>query len=252
MPGLAHWVQAALLVSLRIAPVMTFAQPFSLIRLPARFRLLLALSLSGALAGWARPMPDALRSNAGALLVAAASELALGLLIVLVFELTFAALAMVGRTIDIQSGLGIAVLVDPSTRAQAPLVGTLFAYATGALFFAANGHLELLHILAASLDAVPVGAWQMPGSIAHLAAFASAIFVAGFEAGALVIVTLFALDLAVAVMSRTVPQMNALVIGFQVKTLTLLLLLPMLFGLGGALMARLMRMMLEALPELIG
>lgn len=249
---MSRWLQLALLMSLRMAPVIAFAQPFTLVRVPARFRLVMVMGLSACLAAAIPPASYSFIPELGPLVVAAASELALGGVIVLVFELTFAALAMVGRTIDIQSGLGLAVLVDPATRAQMPLVGTLFFYGAGALFFSANGHLELLRILAHSFNSVPVGGWRLPGTIDHVAAFISLVFLTAFGVGALIIGVLFALDLAIAVLSRTVPQMNALMIGFQVKTAVLLLMLPVVFGYGGALMARLIRITLDAVPELIG
>ena len=251
-PTIESWILCAALLSLRIAPVLTFAPPFNLTRLPARFRLLLGLGLAASLPSIS-PVPEwTLSASPGQLVEGASRELMLGAMLVLAFQLPFAALHMAGRTIDIQSGLGLAVLVDPSTRAQLPLVGTLLANASAALFFAMDGHLDLLRILAASVAAVPLGTWQMPGTLDRLAGFAGVMFLAALGATGAAIGGLFAIDLAVAVLARTVPQMNALVLGFQVKTLALFVLLPLSFGLGGAILLRLMRITLEALPGLVG
>jgi len=62
---------------------------------------------------------------------------------------------------------------------------------------------------------------------------------------------LFAADLAIAMLSRTVPQMNVLILGFQVKTILLLLVLPLTFGTAGALLARTTRITIESLPGLL-
>jgi len=48
-----------------------------------------------------------------------------------------------------------------------------------------------------------------------------------------------------------VPQMNVLVLGLQVKTILILVVLPTTFGFAGALLARLARVTLEALPGLM-
>lgn len=252
LPGLSQWLAASLLLALRIAPVLSFAPPFSLVRLPARFRLVFGLataaSLAAAIRAPGRPMP----LDAGSLIAAGAHELLLGLVFLLAFQMAFAALHLAGRTIDIQAGLGIAVLIDPTTRAQTPLVGMLFAYAAAAVFFAVDGHLDLLRALSASIDAIPVGTWQMPGSLDRTLAFIAAAFLAAFGFAGAAIAALFAADLAIAMLSRTVPQMNALVLGFQVKTIALLLLLPVCLGLGGALLLRLIRLTIGALGEIAG
>jgi flagellar biosynthetic protein FliR len=52
-------------------------------------------------------------------------------------------------------------------------------------------------------------------------------------------------------MSRTVSQMNVLILGLQVKSIVLLLVLPTSFGIAGALLARMMAMTLQSLPRLL-
>jgi flagellar biosynthetic protein FliR len=120
------------------------------------------------------------------------------------------------------------------------------------VFFAIDGHLDLLRVLSASVEAIPVGMWQMPGSLDRTLAFIGAAFLAAFGFAGAAIAALFAIDLAIAMLARTVPQMNALVLGFQVKIIALLLLLPICFGLGGALLLRLVRLTIGALGELAG
>lgn len=249
--GLTGWAMPALLLSLRVAPVFAFAPPFTLVRMPALFRMLLSLGLAACVVG-ANPAGATLGDmGAGALAVTAACELLLGTVFLVAFQLAFAALQVAGRTIDIQAGFGLSVLIDPTTRSSVPLIGTLFVYAAAAIFFAENGHGELLRLFAASLDAVPLGAYQLPAGPEHLVAFISAVFVTAFGVAAGTILALFMADLAIALLSRTVPQMNVLVLGFQVKTIILLLVLPLTFGTAGALLARMARVAIEALPGLV-
>lgn len=244
------WIFSTLLLSLRVAPVFALAPPFTLVRVPPLFRMMFGLALAACLVG---SNPEAARVTdlgAGALIVTAARELMLGGIFVLAFQLMFGALYMAGRTVDIQAGYGLALLIDPTTRGQSPLVGTLFALAAGAVFFAMNGHLDLLRLFAASLDAVPLGGGHMPASIGRLTAFMSVIFLTSFGVAGGAILALFLCDLAIALLSRTVPQMNVLVLGFQVKTIVLLLTLPAAFGFAGALLARMTTLTLEAIPRL--
>ncbi|HEV2818500.1 MAG TPA: flagellar biosynthetic protein FliR [Allosphingosinicella sp.] len=245
------WAVSALLLSLRVAPVFAFAPPFTLVRMPRTFRMLLSLGIAACLVA-AHPAAAALTdAGAGALVLIGVKELLLGTIFLVAFQLTFAALQVAGRAIDIQAGFGLSLLIDPTTRGSVPLVGTLFVYAAAAVFFAEGGHFELLRLFAASLDAAPLGGWQLPASPGHLIAFISAVFVTAFGVAAGAMLALFVADLAIAMLSRTVPQMNVLILGFQVKTIVLLLVLPITFGTAGALLARMTRLTLEALPGML-
>ena len=73
-----------------------------------------------------------------------------------------------------------------------------------------------------------------------------------FGVAGLIMVVLFLLDLAIAFMSRTMPQMNVLILGFQVKALATLVMLPIAFSLATATLLRLMRFALETALRLAG
>jgi len=249
--GLIGWSFSAMLLSLRVAPVFAFAPPFTLVRMPRTSRMLMSLGIAACIVA-ANPAAAALaHTGAGAILTAAARELMLGLIFMIAFQLSYAGLQFAGRTVDIQAGFGLSTLIDPTTHASMPLVGTLFVYATGAVFFAMDGHAELLRTLAASLDAVPLGAYQLQETPAALIGYISLVFLTAFGVAGGAMLALFLCDLSIAMLSRTVPQMNVLVLGFQVKTIVLLLVLPLTFGTAGALLARMSRITLESLPGLI-
>jgi flagellar biosynthesis protein FliR len=249
--ALIGWVLSSLLLSLRIAPVFALAPPFSLVRMPAVFRVLFGVGIAACLVA---AYPEAARVDglsAGAFMVTAVRELFLGSILVLAFQLPFGAIYLAGRTIDVQAGFGFAGLIDPSTQNQSPLAGTLLAYAAGIIFFAMDGHHELLRIIGASLDSIPLGSARAPSSLAPLFGFVSAAFLTGLGVGGFMILALFLVDLSVTMLSRTAPQMNVLVLGFQAKTLVFLLAFPITLGVSAAVLARLLRQTLEALPRLM-
>lgn len=241
---------ATLLLSLRIAPTLAFAQPFTLVRIPSLVRVGLAIALSAWLvagnpeATWRAAMPP------GGLPVIAAGEILLGISLALALQLAFAALLVAGRTIDIQAGYGLAVLVDPSTRAQLPLVGTVLAYAAGAVFFATEGPARLLAIWSASVRRTPLGSALDAADPQILIGYVSAVFLLALGLAGLVLVVLLVLDLAIAFMSRTLPQMNVLLLGFQVKTLATMIVLPLALALSGSLFATIIAFALETMGEM--
>jgi flagellar biosynthesis protein FliR len=248
---LSIWIASTMLLGLRIAPVFVFAPPFTLTRIPKLFLALLGLGIAFTLVG---AYPDAARVadlRVSTLLIGGARELMLGLIPVMVLQILFGALYMAGRTIDIQSGYGLAMLIDPTNRGQLPLVGTIFAYIAGAVFFAMNGHHDVLRFFAASLDLVPLGASREGGNILALSAFMFTTFLTAFATGSAVILVLFLTDLAIAMLSRTVPQMNALLLGIQVKALLLIFALPIAIGLSGVILAQMVTSALRAMGRLI-
>jgi len=248
---LVDWVLGSLLLGLRIAPVLGFAPPFTLTRTPPVFRLLLGLGLAGLITAWRPPIFAGGEVQAGWLMAAAARELLVGLTFVTGLQLMFGAIYLAGRTVDVQAGFGLAGLIDPSSSAQIPLVGSFLAYLAGAIFFAMDGHLELLRLLAATVDAVPIGTATPPASLAQLTSLLGAVMAISLGVAGGAILALFLADLAITLLSRTVPQMNVLMLGFQVKTLLLLIVLPLSAGVWGALLTRLARVTLEGLPRLL-
>jgi flagellar biosynthetic protein FliR len=154
--------------------------------------------------------------------------------------------------LDLQAGFGLSNLVDPTTQTQAPLTGTIFTLAAGMVFFALNGHLDLLRLFAASLEVAPLGQAGGLVSPARLGALASTLFVVGLGVAGASMIVLFLADIGVALVSRTAPQMNALMFGIQVKSLILLLTLPICIGGSLALFARLSAIALHSVLSLIG
>lgn len=220
-----EWAVAVLLLTLRLAPLFAFAPPFTLLSIPLRVRVMVPLVLAACLiqAPGARLTPLSLGLDT--LLVLAASEVMIGLGIAFAFQAAFAALYFAGRVLDVQGGFGMATVLDPATRTQTPMVGTLFVFAAAAVFFSVNGHHELMRVLAASLQAVPIGTtasgWSFQAVLAHV----GTIFVLGVMTAGAGMAVLLVVDVALGFLSRTLPQMNILLLGIQVKTIVLLLML---------------------------
>jgi flagellar biosynthesis protein FliR len=217
------WAGALLSASLRLAPVFAFAPPFTLLRVPGRVRVVLVLVLAACAASTNGPVDP----TAPGFVARAAADAMAGLGAALALQLAFAALAFVGRLVDIQAGHGLAMLIDPSTRTQSPLVGSLFALVAGIAFFEINGHHVLIRLLAAPAAESPALAMLLAGDLQPLLAYLALVFSVAFGIGAAALAALFAVDLAIAFVSRSLPQMNVLMLGLQVKALALLVVLAL-------------------------
>jgi flagellar biosynthesis protein FliR len=248
---LALWLASCLMLSLRVTPLFVIAPPFTLTRVPRLLLWLFGLGISATLVG-ALPQNALLQDlRLSTLVIGSVRELALGLVPVLALHLMFAGLYVVGRMIDIQSGFGLALLIDPTTRTQKPVVGTLFAMLAAAMFFAMNGHHELLRFLAASLELVPLAAGHDSGSLSALSSYLFVTFLTAFGVGAATIVALFLADLSIAMLSRTVPQMNALLLGIEVKAILIIFTLPISISVSAVMLAQMANAALRVMARLV-
>jgi flagellar biosynthesis protein FliR len=248
---LSLWLTPSLLATIRIAPTFLFAPPFTLTRIPRLVRLWFAMGFAFWLVS-VNPADTALSElTLGQLFAAVLGEAMFALVPVVALQFLYGMLYVAGRTIDVQSGYGLALIIDPTTRGLTPLVGTLLAYLGGITFFAVDGTGALLRFFSASLGAAPLGSTLSHGGIAQLSAFVFTISIIALGVAGAAILVLLLTDTLLALLARTVPQMNALLLGIQVKAILLLVLLPFIFSLSGVLMARMAAVTLLAIPRLI-
>ena len=233
MDQLTSTVSAILLVTLRLGPTIAFAPPFTLMRVPLTVRILLAISLSIWLVA-ARPELTMQVESTTGFFGLVVRELLVGIAIALGLQLAFAAIYWAGRSVDVQAGFGLAMLADPTTNNQIPLAGTILGYAAGMIFFAVGGHYDLLSLWVASFEMLPIGYQGVGFDVLALASFMSMLFLLAVGLVGTSILAIFLADLVIAFLSRTLPQMNVLLLGFQVKAMLMLITLPicMAFALG--------------------
>jgi flagellar biosynthetic protein FliR len=248
---LGHSLLVTLLVSLRLVPMIAFSPPFTLVRVPALVRVMLVLALSAWLVSGHPQQTTLVDLDRLGLVATAFAELLMGIALALVLQLAFAALMTAGRAIDLQAGYAFAMIADPSSRNQAPLIGMIFAYAAAAVFFATNGPADVLAIWSLSIEHAPLGAALSGNAPTILAAYFSTVLVMALGGAGLVLLVLFLIDASIALMSRTLPQMNVLFLGFQVKSITTLVLLPLALAGSAALYLRIFRFAFDTMLKLV-
>ncbi|HEX6362345.1 MAG TPA: flagellar biosynthetic protein FliR [Albitalea sp.] len=235
----APWLAATALLAVRLAPLFMAAPPFGSLAVPATVRVLVVLALAACLAhGAAHAVPPELLEP-GRLLAAALGELALGGVMALGVGLSFGAFAMAGRLVDVQVGYGLGQVFDPSAQQSLPALSGVFQQLAVIGFFAADAHVAMLRGVGLSVERFPPGqGWPLGVAAGALAAQVAALFALGITIVAPVVACLFLLDLGLGLLSRTLPQMNAFVLGIPVKTLVALAALSAWMLGAGAAVAR--------------
>lgn len=213
------WIVGTLLIAVRLGALLLLSPLFSLARLPAPIGLLLVLVMAVAINDTI-DAPSAVGVDGIApLILAAVRELLLGALLAFGINCAFAAFSFGGRILDLQIGFGVASLVNPSTNEQSPLLGTVLLAVAVLTFFLLNGHHWLARGVLHSFHALPPGApWRSFSAAVVLQQF-GLMFSFGFMLVAPVVAVLLLLDVAIAIASRSMPQMNIFMLSIPIKTI---------------------------------
>lgn len=206
----------------RTSAWIAVAPPFNSSAIPSRVKVAVAVSLSFVLAPQFEGGADLLDTAdffAG-LLYQAVVGLALGFGVLLLFSAFQAA----GQLIDLSAAFSSATLYDPFSNATASPIGRLYQMLAITILFVIDGHLMLVRGLMASFQAMPLDGLRMDAVASTLISDLSNFFVGAVQIAFPMLAALFLAEVVLGLLSRAAPQLNILVIGFNVKILVLLLL----------------------------
>lgn len=205
-------VSTALLPLLRISALFVTAPIIGDAHVPARAKMLLAVTLAILVAPLHAPAPAVL---SGAWWTAAATEIALGLLIGFAFKFIFEGIQMGAAVAAQASALSFAELASPNEGIPSGALGSLYAILAILSFLSFNGHLLILKVLVASFS----GGTDPMLLARSVLAFAAYVLVAGVLLAAPVIAALLGVHLAMGAVSKAAPALNLFAVGFPAALL---------------------------------
>ena len=156
------------------------------------------------------------------------AEFFIGWLIGLVAYISFAALTMAGKIMDLQVGFAIVNVMDPTSGQQMPLIGS-FLYNLGLIVFVVtNGHHMIITALAESFRAVPILAMNFDTTLSlMIERFTTGIFVTGMKIAMPVTFAILLTNVGMGILARTMPQLNIFVVGIPMHIIIGLAVLAM-------------------------
>ena len=213
----AEKVVAIILVATRMGVLFLMTPLDALGRLPARIRVLFVLALSVFLVTVLGVMIEMPLLSGFRLVTAMINEALLGLVLVFGIYSAMAVFHLGGKLLDFQSGFGAAAILNPVTSQQDPLWGTVFTVFSLFIFYASNMHLLVVRGLAYTIQHVPLGGGLVDIPLQLLVEQFGSMFVWGLVLVAPAVIVLLLVDVAVGVMSRTMPQMNVYFVMLPLK-----------------------------------
>ncbi len=229
---LTTWLAALIFPLARILALIASAPIYGIKEVPARIKVGLALAITMIIAP-TLDIPAGLDPASAQGLFVLVQQIVAGLVIGLSMQLIFSAVEMAGDIAGLQMGLGFASFYDPQNATFTPVVAQFLGIIATLVFLAADGHLYMLSALADSFRDFPIGA-SVPTAHAFrtMAEWGGSLFSHALQFSLPLIGVLLITNLALAILTRSAPQLNIFAVGFPITItvgfVTLLLTLPYL------------------------
>lgn len=233
------WILAYMFPMARILAVVATAPIFNNVALNARARLVCGLAIALALAPVLPPIPQMPADSWQAFFVLM-QEMLIGSLIGFSIRVVFAAIDVAGELAGMQMGLSFAILYDPQTAGQTPVITNFLTLIAMLVFLASNGHLLIISLLAESYELLPISATPFAAdSLRTVVASGTILFSLGLMMAMPIIAALLITNIGLGILTRVAPTLNLFAVGFVVTLVSGFVILSLSMPYIGAAFERL-------------
>jgi flagellar biosynthesis protein FliR len=234
----------------RTAGFVLTAPPFNTRAVPARIRSGVAITLAFPLTGFYADGAPPLASNE--LLSRMFVQVVTGVILGALVQLAIAAIQMLGDLIDVVGGFTMTQGMDPLLLVQTSVMGRVHQLVAVTLLFVGDGHLLVIQGLSRSVQLNPVDPLDMSAVARVVTADLGSMIVAAVQVAAPIIGALFVADVALGLLTRAAPALNAFALAFPVKILLTLTLIGLVLLQVPSLLERLLDQAVNAMLRLSG
>jgi len=202
----------------RVAGVLSVAPIIGSPLIPVRIRAMLAVVLTLALLSLTGPVPDVDPMSLAGIRITI-NQVIIGLIIGFILLIVFNVLNVAGESISAAMGLGFALMSDPSSNVQVPVVSQFFTILATVIFLAVDGHHALINMMAISFTIIPVSENIAPEGFWQLVEWSAILFKGAIMIALPALVTMLCINVVMGVMTRAAPQLNIFSVGFPITML---------------------------------
>ncbi|MCR4866971.1 MAG: flagellar biosynthetic protein FliR [Lachnospiraceae bacterium] len=144
-----------------------------------------------------------------------------GLLIGFAANMATTIVAFAGRIIDMETGMSMANLVDPTTHQQESISGVLYQYVITLILIITGLHRYLITALAQTFILIPINkaVFDSTKLLDSIVTFLNDYIMLGFRICLPVFAVMLLLNAILGIMTKLAPQMNMFSVGMQLKVL---------------------------------
>ena len=205
------------LILIRLASFVYAAPFFNTANVPNRFKIGFSLALSMIVYSL-HPDMAVQYDNIIDYCIIVVQELIVGILLGAVSSFAVQIIQFSGKIIDMDIGLSMAQIYDPTTRMQVGIMGNFYYYMLMLLLILSGMHRFLIEAIVETYNVIPIGGVKFgSGLYTTVIQFMSDYFVIGFRIALPVFATMLLLNCILAILARIAPQMNMFVVGMQLK-----------------------------------
>jgi flagellar biosynthetic protein FliR len=226
-----QFVPTFVLAFFRIAGMMVTVPLFGSARIPRRLKVMFALVLTASLVPTIKPVT--LPATTWQLAAGIGGELLFGLAIGTALSFTFVAVNWAGEIIGQQMGLGLGQVFDPQFGGSGSVIGDLYFFLTLMIFLLINGHHHFLRGVHSTFESLPLLSATMTPALLDLASglLQSATALA-LQLAAPMLVTMLVTDVVLGFLGKTIPQINVMTAGLNLRSMVgmVVLILGLMLG----------------------
>lgn len=207
---------AIMLGAVRTGAWMIVCPPFSSKMIPGQVKALLSVGLTLPMTPYLTTTVPSLETKD--LIASAALQVFVGAALGFFTALLFAAVQAAGDLLDLFSGFTLASAYDPFSQSSSSIFGRFYNLVALTLLFAGDGHQMILRGFLQSFRTLPLDATFSTETFSRLLLRGvGEMFLAAVQIAGPLIAVLFLADVALGLLNRVAPALNAFQLGFPIK-----------------------------------
>ena len=205
------------LILIRLASFVFAAPFFNTANVPNRFKIGFSFALSIIVYSINLDM-TVQYNNMMDFCIIVVQEVIVGVLLGAVSSFAVQIIQFSGKMIDMDIGISMAQIYDPTTRMQVGIMGNFYYYMMMLLLIISGMHQYLVAAIVETYKVIPIGGVKFGAGIyTAIISFMSDFFVIGFRIALPVFSAILMLNCVLAILAKVSPQMNMFVVGMQLK-----------------------------------
>ena len=157
-------------------------------------------------------------------------EAIVGLLIGFAANICSSIVLFAGKTIDVDMGMSMMTMFDPTSQEQASVTGLFYNYLIMLMLIITSMDRYILRALVDSYTLVPINQvnFHYDSLLQTMMSYMVSYLVIGFRIALPVFASILVVNVVLGILAKVAPQMNMFAVGIQIKMLTGLVILTLI------------------------
>ncbi|MDF2676549.1 MAG: type secretion protein [Bacillota bacterium] len=235
-----------LLILARMSGCIFFNPIFGRNSIPAILKTSLTVLLSATVYGLLPLENDLIINTVLEYAIIIIKELFIGYLIGFIISMFFSVVVIAGEIIDMQIGMSMSQIYDPSSNMSMGISGSFLNIFTMILFFSAGGHLSLIEIFITSFKLIKIGVFLIPTDLfLNMVELLSQILTYALKLSLPIIAVEIIIEAGMGILMKAIPQIQVFSVNVQLKLMVGMFLMVILVPTFSAFLQNMMTIMFD-------